>query len=326
MLFLTKGTRMNRQEQSDRFTIVDAPTEQELTLIEAGLNEHNLARTGGAFHFPGNEEPGLAFDLAVKGPDGTIVGGINVSSILGVMWLEVLWVAEEHRRRGLAGWLVLEAERIAREKGCVGAATWTFDWQGADFYPRIGFELRGVYDGYPFGMTEHVLAKRLPSLPRVRETVERHVTENRRQGYALVAEPTKDEMKVVHLGLRAHCVAHVGDGETYAGSPVRLALRDENGDLAGGLTATTPVHVLALEQLWVAEPYRGLGHGRRLIEEAERIARSEGCVAAQGCCLRFQAPGFFRRVGYESFGTVDVYVDGYVEELLIKRFEPEADT
>jgi len=315
---------MSRQQHFDRFTVADDPTEEEIALVRTKLDEHNLAQTNGAYHFPGSEEPGLAFDLAVRGPEGAIVGGINVSSLLGVMWLEVLWVAEEHRRRGLASWLVLEAERIAREKGCIGAGTWTFDWQGADFYPRIGYGLRGVYDGYPLGMTEHVLSKRLPSPSSVREAAGRRTAENRRQGYALVTDPSKDEMKVAHRGLREHCITHVGDGDAYAGSQVRIALRDEGGNLAGGLTASTPVHVLALEEIWVAETYRGRGHGRRLIEEAERIAKSQGCIAGQGCCLSFQTPDFFHKVGYESFGTVDVYMDGYTEDLLIKRFRPDA--
>jgi len=302
-----------------RFAISDSPTKDEIALIRRKLEEHNQEHTGGRFHFPGDEEPGLAFDLALKSPEGAIVGGINVSSILGVMWLEVLWVAEEHRRRGLASWLILEAERIAHEKGCVGAGTWTFDWQGAEFYPQIGYELRGVYDGYPLGMTEHVLSKRLPSPSSVRKAVGRRTAESRRHGYALVTEPSKDEMKVAHRGLHEHCVAHVGDGDAYAGSQVRIALRGEDGNLAGGLTASTPVHVLALEEIWVAEPYRGRGHGRRLIEEAERIAKSQGCIAGQGCCLSFQSPGFFHEVGYDSFGTVDAYPDGYTEDLLIKR-------
>jgi len=311
---------MSRKEQFGHFTIVDDPTAEEIALVQTRLDEHNLSRTNGTYHFPGSEEPGLAFDLALRAPTGEVIGGINVSSILGVMWLEVLWVAVEHRRRGLAGWLVLEAERIAHERGCVGAGTWTFDWQGADFYPRIGYELRGIYDGYPHGMTEHVLSKRLPTSKRIRDAVSQRVGCNEREGYRLIREPTEDEMKVAHRGLREHCVTHVGEGDAYAGSPIRLASRDESGSLVGGLTASTPVHVLALEEIWVAEAHRGIGLGRKLVTEAERIAKAKGCVAGQSCCLSFQSPGFFDAVGYESFGTVHVYMDGVAEDLLVKRF------
>jgi len=50
------------------------------------------------------------------------------------------------------------------------------------------------------------------------------------------------------------------------------------------------------------------------------MARLHGCIAVQGSCLSFQSPDFFHRVGYESFGRVDVYPDGVWEDLLIKRF------
>jgi len=300
-------------------TIYDTPTNDEATVLSSRLEEYNQCETNGRMHFPGTQEPGLAFDLAVRGPDGAVAGGLNVSSLLGVMWLEVLWTSEAHRGRGIASWLILEAERIAHEAGCVGAGTWTFSWQGAGFYPRIGFDVNGVYDGYPRGMTEHVLSKRLPSASEVQETVALRAAENRKNGFELISRPTKAEMKIVHRGLRAHCDAHIEAGEDYRGTEIRLVLRDESRTLAGGLRASTPVRVLALEEVWIAEPFRGQGYGRQLIEAAEHVARSHGCVAAQGSCLSFQAPGFFHAVGYESFGRVDAYPDDVWEDLLIKR-------
>jgi GNAT superfamily N-acetyltransferase len=306
--------------RSDRLTISDAPTDAEIARIHEELDGFNREASDDRIHFPGETEPGLVLNLAVRGPAGDIVGGLGTSSVLGVMWLEVLWTHEAHRGRGVASWLILEAEWIAHEKGCVGAGTWTFDWQGADFYPRIGFELNGIYDGYPFGMTEHVLSKRLPSPAHVREAVEQRTERNRRFGYELVAEPTRDEMRVAHRGLHEYCVARVGEGQACEGEAVRLALRDASGCLVGGVVASTPIRVLALEEVWIDEPYRGRGHGRRLLEEAERIAKAQGCVAAQGCCLSFQSPGFFHEAGYESFGRVDVYPNDVWDDLLIKRF------
>jgi len=307
-------------ERSEQLVVTTDPTEAEIERLSGRLDRFNRSATDDRIHFPGTEEPGLTLDLAVRAPDGHIVGGINVSSVLGVMWLEVLWVHSAHRGRGLASWLVLEAERIAHGSGCVGAGTWTFDWQGAEFYPRIGYELNGIYDGYPRGMTEHVLSKRLPGPKPAREAVARRADGNRDLGYALVEDPTRDEMRVVHRGLHEHCVAHTDGGLEYAGEHVRLALRDERGDLVGGLTASTPVLVLALEQLWVDERFRGRGYGRQLVREAEELARASGCVASQTCCLSFQSPEFFHRVGFESFGRVDVYPGDVWEDLLIRRF------
>ncbi|MFC2077695.1 GNAT family N-acetyltransferase [Candidatus Bipolaricaulota bacterium] len=305
--------------RSDRLAIAESPTKEEIALIQAGLRQFNLDETDGKFDYPGEEDPGLVIRLAVKNPGGGVVAGISTSSILGVMWLEVLWVAEAHRRRGIASWLILEAERIAHEKGCVGAGTWTFDWQGAEFYPQIGFHLNGVYDGYPLGITEHVLSKKLPSSPEIREAVARRAARNEQDGFSFVTEPTKDEMRVVGKGLSDYCVAHAGAEMENPGIVVQLVLRDDAGSTVGGFLASTTIRIMALEEIWIDARYRGQGYGKELVAEAERIARAHGCIAVQGCCLSFQSPGFFRRLGYESFGVVDAYMDGYSDDLLIKR-------
>ncbi len=302
----------------EKLSIHTKPTEEERGLIESQLALHGLHATGGRMHFPGTEDPGLALKLAIRDPSGQIVGAVTTSSVLGVMWLEVLWVADALRRRGLASWLVLEAERIAHEKGCVGAGTWTFNWQGPEFYPTISYKLCGIYDGYPFGVTEHVLAKRLPdaaSSHAARKQIER----NQSEGYSLVAEPTEDEMRVVYRGFHEFCVRNSGEEMDYPNVSLSLALKDEEGRVVGGLTAFPTVRNMVLEAIWIDEGYRGKGHGRRLLLEAERIAKEAGCSAVSTHCLSFQSPEFFHKLGYTTYGSVDFAVDGYAEDLLIKR-------
>jgi len=55
--------------------------------------------------------------------------------------------------------------------------------------------------------------------------------------------------------------------------------------------------------------------------EAERVAKAHGCVAVQGTCFSFQAPGLFRKLGYEAFGTADVLLDGHTQDYLIKQLQ-----
>jgi GNAT superfamily N-acetyltransferase len=314
------STRRDRVSANLQNLVISAqPTEAEILRIESQLESYGQEKTGGKLHYPGTREPGLEFSLAVAGPDGEVVGGVTVSSLLGVMWLEVLWTAALHRRRGIASWLILEAERIAYDKGCVGAGTWTFDWQGAEFYPRIGYRLNGIYDGYPLGITEHVLSKSLPSTEDVLQAVAARARANEQDGYTLVSEPTREEMGIVGRGLHEHCAAHAGDEMSNPGVGIKLALRTSDGECVGGLVASTTIRVVALEQLWVDERFRGQGHGRALVAEAERIGKDHRCVAVQGSCLSFQSPAFFDHLGYQSFGRVEAYLDGVWENLLTKR-------
>ena len=52
---------------------------------------------------------------------------------------------------------------------------------------------------------------------------------------------------------------------------------------------------------------------------AKSPASANGRVAVQGTCFSFQAPGFFRKLGYETFGTADVFLDVHTQDCLFKN-------
>jgi len=302
-----RGPTMKRSTDLERLTICDQPTTEEIAFLEKSLHEYDEEQTHGRI-----DAPGLEFELALKDPEGNVVGGISVSSQLGVMFLEVLWIADEHRKRGLGRRLVLAAEHIAEKGGCIAAGTWTFSWQGPQFYPRCGYKLVGIYTGYPFGITEHVLMKRLPDPDDSGRRSEE-------DGFALVEHPSADDMRVVYSAFHEFCVRNAREEMDYPGIKVQSALRDSGGQIVGGLLAMTTIRIMAFESLWVDARYRGQGYGRQLVIEAERIAKAHGCVAVQGTCFSFQAPGFFRKLGYETFGTTDLFLDGHAQDYLIKK-------
>ena len=65
-----------------------------------------------------------------------------------------------------------------------------------------------------------------------------------------------------------------------------------------------------------------ISHARRGASStaaAKSPALANGYVAVQGTCFSFQAPGFFRKLGYETFGTADVFLDGHTQDYLIKQ-------
>ncbi|MPY56785.1 GNAT family N-acetyltransferase [Streptomyces spongiae] len=79
-------------------------------------------------------------------------------------WLHVtyLWVDERCRGAGLGSRLLAEAERTASaERDCRGSRLETWDFQAPDFYTKQGYEVVGVIPGYPPGITEYTLTKRL---------------------------------------------------------------------------------------------------------------------------------------------------------------------
>ena len=61
-----------------------------------------------------------------------------------------------------------EAERLARERGCIGVRLDTWDFQARPFYEQHGYTVFGVLEDYPPGATEYHMAKRLDGWDRLR--------------------------------------------------------------------------------------------------------------------------------------------------------------
>ncbi|OWK37482.1 Acetyltransferase [Fimbriiglobus ruber] len=108
-------------------------------------------------------------------------------------------------------------------------------------------------------------------------------------------------------------------GFPWQPTPLAFALREEAGSIVGGLIGEINWGWLRIEILAVAEEFRGDGWGRRLVEEAERTAVATGCHGAWVDTFSFQAPEFYRRLGYHVFGELPDYPAGQTRYFLAKR-------
>ncbi len=99
--------------------------------------------------------------LAARSTEGTIIGGLVAET--GWRWLHIdlLWVAENHRGRGLGRRLLHSAENEARARGAGHAYLDTFDFQARPFYEREGYTVFGVQDDFPPGHRRFYLRKDL---------------------------------------------------------------------------------------------------------------------------------------------------------------------
>jgi GNAT superfamily N-acetyltransferase len=132
---------------------------------------------------------------------------------------------------------------------------------------------------------------------------------------SIEAQPSPADVDAVVAGLRAYNVAHVGDA-AYA--PLQILLRDETGGIAGGLIGDVAYGWLFVRILWLADEHRGGGHGERLVRAAEEEARSRGCHAMWLDTFSFQAPAFYRKLGFQEFGRLDEYPAGHSRHFLWK--------
>jgi ribosomal protein S18 acetylase RimI-like enzyme len=109
-------------------------------------------------------------------------------------------------------------------------------------------------------------------------------------------------------------------GFAWNPTPLVLVLR-EGENVVGGLIGETQWGWLRIDILAVAEELRGGGWGRRLVEEAERLAVEAGCHGAWVDTFSFQSPGFYRKLGYAVFGELPDYPTGQTRYFLSKRLK-----
>jgi ribosomal protein S18 acetylase RimI-like enzyme len=90
-------------------------------------------------------------------------------------------------------------------------------------------------------------------------------------------------------------------------------------EIVGGLVGFTHWNWFQIHYLWVAEPQRRQGIGRRLLDTAEEEARRRGIQHAHVDTFSFQALPFYERLGYSVFGRIEDYPPGHTRYYLQKR-------
>jgi GNAT superfamily N-acetyltransferase len=132
--------------------------------------------------------------------------------------------------------------------------------------------------------------------------------------------------------LQALCVPLARFNELRVGHPsdfrpfAILILHPETSEIVGGLWGVTDYAQLHVDLLFVPETLRGSGLGRQLMRQAEEEAWRRGCRGAWLETYSFQARGFYERLGYAVFGTIDDYPPRHSRFFLKKTFSPQART
>jgi GNAT superfamily N-acetyltransferase len=131
-----------------------SPTEVDLAIVDAGIDQHNLA------------EPEIhnVAQLATfaRYSNHQVKGGA-----VGRTWgecceLQQLWVAQDARGRGTGNELMNSFEREARRRGCALVYLDTFTFQARPFYEKRGYEVVLETPGFPNGIVKYTMHKRLP--------------------------------------------------------------------------------------------------------------------------------------------------------------------
>ncbi len=120
--------------------------------------------------------------------------------------------------------------------------------------------------------------------------------------FTFEASPDPDDVQIIRDGLTAYNLQFVSDAQYQ---PLNIIIRDANDRVIGGLVGNTYWGWLYISLFWVAEHVRQSGNGSKMLAMAEEEAFRRGCRHVHLDTLDFQAPGFYEKHDYVSWGILD---------------------
>ena len=128
---------------------------------------------------------------------------------------------------------------------------------------------------------------------------------------------TAQEREAILKPLSAYNLSHTGN---MAFETVGILLRDPaTQDVVGGLYGKISYGWLFIELLSIPDQMRTQGTGSRLMRAAEDLARERQCAGIWLDTFSFQAPGFYRKLGFSEFGHIADYPAGHQRHFFQKR-------
>lgn len=122
-------------------------------LLDERIYEFNVEATGLA--------DGRGLSIRAEDDKGQLVAGLSGWTWGGCGYVDVLWVAQSHRRQGIGTRIMDAAEAEAAARGCTSMVLSTHTFQAPDFYGRRGYVEVGKTADYPQGHAQLHLRKAL---------------------------------------------------------------------------------------------------------------------------------------------------------------------
>ncbi len=134
----------------------------------------------------------------------------------------------------------------------------------------------------------------------------------------LTDAPDAAETAVIADGLRAYNTEQAGYDDYEAARRVRhrSGLR---GKVVGGLYGSSYRGQLRVDRFFLPEGLRRDRLGSRLLAMAEAEGRRRGCSRVTLNTMEIQAPGFYKKQGYEAAAMLDCDAPGVTRYVMTKK-------
>jgi GNAT superfamily N-acetyltransferase len=291
-------------EKNKKFKLVQ-------TFLEKKLKAYNQQKLG-----PSHMKN---LGLFIRGPKGRLIGGLVGFTFRGWLFTTLFWVERRYRNRGLGRWLLRKAEKLAWNRGCERARVETGNFQAPYFYPKLGYRRVG---GLRLSkkISENIFIRKfhrsdfqdkgtnnIPALLGLRVEV-----------LTGTASKFKKTAKLLHQRLVSFSANKAG---AFHHRNIVLEARTRKNRLVGGLSGETQWQWLNVNMVWLDPAYRGKGWGTRLFKMTQAKALQRGCRHVVTRRYDFQAPDYFKKLGFQSYTRIKDYPKGHNFLFLTKNLK-----
>ena len=134
---------------------------------------------------------------------------------------------------------------------------------------------------------------------------------------AVTDAPDPQDTAVIQEGLRAYNTSQTGYDDSRS---LAVFVTDPvTGKVIGGLYGGSYLGQLRVDRFFLPEDRRRGRLGSRVLAMAEEEGRRRGCTRITLNTLEIQAPGFYRKQGYEVAARLDCDPPGVTRYVMTKR-------
>ncbi len=123
---------------------------------------------------------------------------------------------------------------------------------------------------------------------------------------------TSEQNDDIHQRLRAYNRRYMRDFRDFSFHV------EDDGRMVAGIVAGSTFRTVEVEFLFVDEDFRGRGLGSALLRKVEEDARAAGMEHVLLNTYSFQAPGFYRKMGYTQLFAIDPCLGEYAQHFFWK--------
>jgi GNAT superfamily N-acetyltransferase len=245
-----------------------------------------------------------AKSLLIEDDKGAVQGGAILWLYGQDIYLHLLWIAPAWRGHGLGDRCMHAIDAWATHHGATRLYVNTMSFQAPQFYPRYGFRPQGVFYDFTHGHDRHYFDK--PLAPVDTKVGLRWPNLPTGLRWSIEASPSHAALRTIEDGLDAHWLQHIDSLH----QEISLEWTDARGRMGAGAVGIIDGAYFTLAALWVEPDYRGHGLGRFMIALLCRAASQRGCRWATVMPMDWEAPDFFRKLGFVPNLRMDVYLLG----------------